>query len=477
MATTKPTLRQYYKTGGINTYVNPVQPEQDGLLIHAVNVDNFPLAAKTKRYGYQTYLNKPDSGTVTSLWQWRKNDGTSFWNYRASGSLLYYSTQGTGNWTVAGNGTITNGYHIGHAVLNDTMIIGDGVGSTRHTTNGTSFTNTTGAPLAQYFEQYQNRIHAQGTASTNFYSSANDPTNWQTSGTSDSSSFTVPGGGKLMQSYKVGDRLVLPKNSGQEYQWDGYSLVDLATQRGPASSYAIGDAEGYKMYINRFGEYGYGGGQAELLSAPVQRFFQSYFDGAIVGSEFEGIPGIVHYNEYYASIGDVTDEFTKRPIASAILKHDFQKDQFGMWSFANKPTAFMSAINSLGYSQMYFGDGAGNTFELSGQLTSDNGTTIFSEMVFFFNFGFPEYDKDWNYWRGTFNPGCQARVQIACANFFEYSRLQWKELGNAQNGFVEYKFPAESRSKYLFVRIYDASVTAPWSFYGQSISALVNTNE
>lgn len=466
-------VKNFYKIGGIDTFNNPLEPEKDGVLIHAVNVNSFPNKAKSKRFGYGTYLNNPDGVKVNSLWSFYKNNGTQFWNYRASGSIVYYSQQGTGDWTICGNGTISNDAHVGHAVLANTMIIGDGIGSTRHTTNGTSFTNTNLAPIAPFFEDYQGRIHAQGTSSTNFYSSANDPTNWQTSGTSDSSSFEVTGGGKLIQSFKTADRLILPKNSGGMHSWDGYALADLTTQRGPASPYSIADAEGYKLYVNRFGYYGYGGAQPELLSAPVQRYFQSFFDGAILGSEFDDIPGCVWYNDFYAEVGDVTDEFTGRLMQNAIIKHDFQKNEFLVYSFADKPTAMMSGVNDQGYSQMYFGNAVGDTFELSGNFTSDNGEPIFSEMVFFFTFGRPDADKNWNYWRGHFNPSCQARIQVAWSDIFEYTRLKWRDLGDSDNGFVEFKFPSDARSKYLFVRIYEASDTPLWSCYGQSIDATV----
>lgn len=466
-------VKSFYKTGGVNTFVNPVQPEVDGILIHAVNVNSFPLGAKTKRYGYDVYLNNPDSAQVNSLWQWQKNSGTQFWNYRASGSKVYYSTQGTGDWTVCGNGTISNGGHVDHAVLANTMIIGDGAGSTRHTTNGTSFTDTTGAPVAPFFEEYKNRIYAIGTASAFTYSTGNDPTNWQTGGTSDSASLVVSGGGRLLKPFKTADRLILPKSSGEMISWDNYQFTDLATQRGPTSPYSVADAEGYKMYINRFGEYGFGGGQPELLSAPIQRQFFSVFDGAIAGDEFEDIPACTWYNDYYASVGDLTDEFTDRLIPRAIIKHDFQKNEFLNWSFADKPTALFSAVNALGYSQMYFGDAFGNTFEISSNFTSDDGDPIYSDMVFFFTHGRPDADKVWRWWRGSFNPGCQLRVAIACSDVFEYSRLQWKELGNAENGFVEHHFPDKSRSKYLFVRLYDANDTPPWSFLGQSMDAEV----
>lgn len=462
-------IKSYYNVGGVKTNINPVSPEQDGVLIHGVNIDTYPQGAKTRRVGYGTYLNNPDGAQVNSLWQWQRNNGTQFWNYRASGSKVYYSTQGTGDWTVCGNGTISNGGYVGHAVLKDTMVIGDGVGSTRHTTDGTSFTNTTGAPVAPFFEQYNNRIFAIGTSSFFTYSTGNDPTDWATSGTSDSASLNVPGGGKLSQPFRTADRLILPKNNGEMYSWDMYAIVDLATKRG-SNGLTTGDAEGYKIYTNRYGVYGYGGGKPEVLTTPIQRQFQSRSGQAISGISFDTTPGLVHYNDYFVSLGSVLDEFTNRQMTNTVLKYDFVKEEFAHWSLAVKPTAFSSDLMQLNYTALHFGDAAGVTYEMSPWIGGDNGAVIASEMVFFFTLGWAQFDKEWKWWRGNFNPGCQLQIQVACSDVFDYSRLKWEELGNAFNGFVQYRLP-KTRSKYLFVRLYGADVEAPWSFYGQSISA------
>jgi hypothetical protein len=144
---------EYYNVGGINTYSNPLS--QDGVLIHAINVTSTGQGYKTKRSGYSSFLGTPDSSQVQSLFDFQNigNNSGSMALYRASGTSLYYSLQGTGAWTLAGNGTITSGAHFGHAVLDNVLIGGDGQGSTRHTTNGTSFTNTTLAPPSEFFEQ------------------------------------------------------------------------------------------------------------------------------------------------------------------------------------------------------------------------------------------------------------------------------------------------------------------------------------
>lgn len=460
-------------SGGINTYTNPLLG--DGQLIHAVNVTSFPYGAKSKRTGYSAFLGTADTAQVQSLFSFPNigNDPTTVNLYRASGSSLYYSVQGTGAWTLAGNGTITNTNHVGHAILDNVMIVGDGAGSTRHTTDGTSFTNTTLAPIAEFFEQFQNRIYAAGTSSTLFYSTTNDATNWQTSGTSDSSSFEVPGAGKLGKIFKSADKLVTTKiPSGIMHKWDGYSLIDMTTTYGPSSPYSVSGIEGYKFFLNQYGHYGYGGASPQLLSNPIQRQFYNPSNTGIAGTAFSTIPAVCHMYDYLASVGTITDDFTGRIISDAIIKYDYQKNEYLNWNFANKPTAFLSYKDTSGSQQLIFGDKNGQCYAMD-TSTTDNGAAIVSEMVFVFTATRPDLEKKWNWWRGIFNPGCEAKVQIACSNVYQYQSLRWFDLGDCSSGVCEFRFPPGSRSRLLFVRIYESSKNSKFNYYGCSISSVL----
>lgn len=469
-------VEQFYPAeGGINTYENPIV--SDGVLIHAVNVTSPTYGVKAKRYGYSTFLGTPDSSPVTSLFDFQniRNSGTALNLYRASGTKLYYSLQGTGAWTTAGNGTISNGAHFGHAILGTVLIGGDAIGSTRHTTNGTSFINTILAPKSEFFEQYQNRIYALGTASDSFYSTTNDATNWNTSGTSDSSSIKIPGAGKLMQPIKVADRLVHPKTSGIMYKWDGYSLIDMATNYGPSSSYSIAGVEGYKFFLNNLGLYGFGGDMPKLLSNAIQYQFYNSRNTGVQGTTFSTIPAVAHRYDYLATVGTITDSFTSRTISDAIIKYDYQKNEFLNWQFANKPTAYLSYRDTSGSQQLIFGDSVGQVYKMDSS-TTDNGNPIACEMVYFFTGKMPHVEKQWRWWRGFFNPGCEAIVQVACSNVFSYENLIWSDVGDCSSGFVEYRFdnPKNNRGRFLFVRIYENSKNSQMIFYGQEHSFIPN---
>ena len=442
---------------GCNTYVNPFQV-QDGNIIHSLNMESVPLGGKRKRAGYTTFLGTPDTSTVNSLFSWIKNDGSTFYLYRASSTGLYSSAQGTGAWTITGNGTIASGAHVMSNVLDNTLFVADGVGSTRHSTSGTNFTDTSGAPIAVDLAQYQNRIYAAGTSSSLFYSTAGTGTDWVT----DSTSIFIPGEGKLSRIYKASDRLFSAKNSGFIYRWDGETLIDMATRLGPSSPYSVGQVEDYRFWLNRLGVFTSNGGAAQLISNPIQNQIYNDSGSAIIGTSFDSAPGGVYKYNYFVSAGTLTDDFTGITINDAIIKYDYQKNEFSNYRFANYPTSFASYKDTSGVDQFIFGDASGQCYQLSGTATTDNGSAIEASLLLVIHGNIPHTQKDFRTLEVFTNPGCAARVQFMCADtndrFSPWAREQahvWTELGDLHSGYTLFAFPGGSRGRLLYLRIYD----------------------
>lgn len=449
--------------GGLNLKLNPLL-QKEGDLIRAINVDSYLVGAKKKRPGYVTYLTAIDTSQVNSLFNWTQNDGTTFWNYRYSGGTLYYSTQGTGAWTICGGGTLTANGRIGHAVLENTLIIGDGTAATRHTTNGTSFTNTTSAPIASGFEEYQGRIWAIGTASNAFYSTVGTATDW----TTDSSSILIPGPGKLNSIFKSNDRLNFGKNSNTMFRYDGFNLIDLSTNLSPSSPYSVAEVEGYRFGLNRLGVYGYGGGRPEIVSNAIEKQIYNDSGEGIPGANFDTAPGVTHRYDYFLAVGTITDDLTDETIDNAILKYNFQLDEWHNYKFANFPTAWCSYQDASGVKQLIFGDASGQCYTFGGTATNDNGSTIESIMEMVIHSG-TLLEKEWKWIRLLFNPGCESHIQVATTNTFVKGSKNWVDLGDARTGVVEYHFPQGSRSRLLFLKITEASRNTRFDWYGGEI--------
>lgn len=458
---------QVSTTGGLDTYTNPLEA-RDGNIVHAVNFTSDHLGSKKKRVGYATLLGTPDNSRINSLFSWRQNDDSTFFLYRASGSSLYYSIAGTGAWTLAGNGTIGNGSPVSYAVLDNTLVVADPGGSTRYTTNGSNFTTINAAPPnAVGLAEYQNRIYAAGTSSFIFYSTTGTASDW----TSDSSSLAIPGEGKMSTIFKASDRLMNMKNSGLMYRWDGDTLVDMATRLGPSSPYSLGSADDYKFWLNRLGIFVSNGGAPQLLSNPIQRQIYNDDSTGISGTSFGSAPGAVFTYDYLVAVGTITDDFTKIQQPNALIKYDYQKNDFLNWQFNNYPTAMHAYKDASGVNQFIFGDATGQAYQM-GTQTSDNGASIPCSLVTLVHANNPFIEKEWRFLEVFANPGASAKVQFMVANtpgvFNPYGfsgPTIWKELGNIAGGYSILRFPPDARGRLLYLRFYESSATGRLNLY------------
>jgi len=451
--------------GGINTYVNPINAK-DGNVIHCVNLDSNPLGGKRKRPGYTTYLGTPDNSEVNSLFNWTKNDGTTLFNYRASGSVLYYSTQGTGSWTPCTNGTIVDGAHVDHSTVDNNLFIADGAGSLRYTNNGTAFTYITSAPGgASLVSEYQGRMYANGTAAQSSWFYSTSGTSAGTDWTTDSSSVFIPGGGKLKAVLKASDRQILTKSTGIMQRWDGEALVDMATELGPTSKESIGKIEDFRFWLNRLGIFISNASKPTIISNAIQRQIYNDAGSGISGANFDTAPGVAHRYDYFVDVGTLTDDLVGEQIPRAIIKYNYQKNEFANYSFYNEPTAWCSYKDVNGVQQLIFGDASGQCYTF-GSGTTDNGQPIETSLQLVIHKNQPFLNSEWGYLEALTNPGCQAKIAIAIEDTFTSGKKKWKEIGSLVNGFSQFRFPTESRGKLLFLRIYESSTTAPFELYG-----------
>lgn len=463
-----------FNLGGLNLYVNPLL-RSDGEFIQLTNVESYPYGAKSKRSGYNTLLGTANGSAVTNLFSWTKQDGSLFL-YAAHGNVLNYSVGGTGAWTTPTNGTISAGNYVGHAVLEDTLFICDGAGSTRYTTSGTSFTDGTLAPVAVDLVQYQRRVYALGTSDTLFYSVTNDGTNWATTGTSDSSSLTIPGAGKLKSGFVASDRLLVSKTSGIQFKWDGFSLTDTGTKLGVTSPWSVAEAEGYYFYLNRLGHQGYGGARPQLLSNAIQPQIYNNSGSAIAGGNFDTAPGGVNKFKYYLAVGTTTDDYSNTTIDDNIIVYDYQTNEYLNNTFAHNPNCFHDYKDGNNVTQFAFGGAGGQVYQLSGTATSDSGNAISSTMEFVVHSEAPDRDKHFKQLKLFFNPGCNAKVQIALSDMFLKGdeQKEWTEAIGCNTGVCDYFFKqGENRGKFLYVKIYDSSKDAKYTFYGFTYEAEV----
>lgn len=493
---------EFFNIQSVNTYINELS--SDGQLVHAVNVTGFPYGGLSKRPGYGTVIGTV-SGQVNTIFDFPFQNGTQLYLYAAAGSKLFYSSQGTGAWTQATPGTITNNAYVGNAIFNGNLAIGDGNAKLWTSSDGINFSQPGSAPVAQYMAVFHNRLYTtDGTTSNIQYSVANDVTNWANSGTSDSSSLTTTQAGACAGVFVAGDRLFITKTRGNIFSWDDTSLVDISTVYGPSSPRSIKQIDDYWMYLNQYGIFGFDGATRTVLSNPIQRQFYNRGNTGMGTAAMGTAPATTHFWDYFAAIGTITDDFTGRQISNAIVKYDYQKNQFMNWSLNNAPTALHSYIDINNRKQMLFGDTSGNIYQFDPTKTSDNGVAIQTEAVFLFTYAAQattfsqtsasaqlgsSWQKKWNWIRLFFNPGDEMNIQYAFSDGMTYQHLKWSEAINTNmrtgdywqvsDGVVEIRFPNDPnnlpRSRFLFLRIYDESDNSAWSYYGCQIAAEIQT--
>lgn len=486
-----------YQMPGLNLYINPLFNgymdtimSMDGQIIRSINLESVPTGAKRKRPGYTTFLNS--LGTQTNnLFSWNNSQANQIYVYNyTAGTLFYYdATAGTGtSWLPCGNGTfgVSNsgsnpGQYLGHAfMLGTSMICGDGVGSSRHTTDGTSFTNTTLAPVAAYWVTYQNAIYAGGgtqavSPSVLFNSNASDATNWVISGTTSTSSLGIPDDGFINQLFVLAQNLFIGKTTGRLFRWDGYNLWDQSSLNGPISPFSYAAKEGVGFWLSTDGIMMSQGDTPSLISNAIQPQIYNHNNTGIAAGSFSTAPGVIHRYDYLLAVGSIQDDVSNEPMNNAVIKYNIQQNEFLNYQFNDNPTAWTTYKDYQSNYKLLFGGTAGQVFLYggpNGTTTSDNGVSIPCVIDMVFNFNTPYLQKDWRWLWAFFNPGCQAQISIATSDTFDRGKKNWIDIGDASSGVVQYRFPQGLRSRLLWVRIKEESQSSRLDLLGISLQAI-----
>lgn len=466
----------YYDFRGVELNASPLK-NLDGGLVKCQNMDFGIDGSLRKRSGYITALGTVN-GQINDLFSWRQQDNSTLYLYNmSSDGKLRYSVQGTGAWTVAVNGTFSvfSGF-VGKAILEDEIIIGDNVGSTRHSANGTSFTDTTLAPLTNKLatSNATQRVFAAGTGNTLFYSSTGDASNWNLSGTSDSSSINIPGEGRLVSVNEIGGEIVTTKVGGVIAHWDGFRLYINPSNEGPSGDASMAQENGLWFWINRNGVYGFDGNLPKKISRPIDDFFRNQSGYGINTSQFALAPGVTYKENYLVSVGSVVSSILNETIDRCVLKFEVPYNRWSWYKMAHEPTAFLNYLENSNEQTLLFGAGSsvGQVYKMVGTATSDAGSAISCVAQGIVNMGYPGREKILNGLDIFTSPGCSAKFEYCLANTIDFDALNWQSVGDLHTGVCEYQAPPAQRGRFLHWRLYESSTDAPFTFYG--FSAEVN---
>jgi hypothetical protein len=269
-----------------------------------------------------------------------------------------------------------------------------------YTTDGLNFVSVGGSSpsFPDYLEVYGNRLHAAGKdiastygPSTDFYSARADGTNWTVNTNSpDTAGFTyvdVGFNGQIVGIKKTANILSIFKDEAQ-YTWDGTTLLYISPTTATSNT-SLAGYNNFWFWLNYDGIWSFAGTEPQLLSVPLNDIIPS-----ITGTDLFNAPGYTFDRHYYLSIGTVTlDDVT---VTNGVLDMDFDKSQWFIHDYANKPTAWAKYYDTGNEPRFIFGDTLGNVFtNLVGN--TDNGIPI--QMLLRtrkMDEGQPEIDKKYN---------------------------------------------------------------------------------
>ena len=452
-----------YQFGGVKQKLSPFLHE-DGDLLVCENLDNYPTGAKTKRSGYEKFLGTLPS-TVSSLFVYPNPSNSNITYYANSGSILYHSLQGTGAWTISGSGTFSGQRPVGYGAMGTVLMAGDG-SVTRHSTNGTSFTDTTLAPAGNKFAEFRQRMFiADGT--TLYASELGSPTGWSLSTTNPSYSEPIDGYGVIGAIFSVNDEVVVTKTGGQITHFDGYRKYVSPSNDAPGFFNSVAKLDGVIFYVNPEGACGFATERQKISDAIQPLFYNN--TGSYPSSEFlrSLAQGVAFNDNYYCYIGTTTSDIYPQTISNCIVKYDMPRNE---WSWYKIPTRIYSALYDYtedGYGWMFGGNG--QVYRFNPTVTSDDGQAISAQMIGFLHFKEPDRDKRINRIIATASPGCGATFQIAMTDTISLDSLQWIDIGDLYTGTRKFAPDVELRGRFMFYRLYESSTDKPFTFYGFTV--------
>lgn len=452
-----------YQFGGVKQKVSPFLHE-DGDLLVCENLDNYPSGAKTKRSGYEKFLGTLP-GTVSSMFVYPYPTNTNVLYYAYAGSVLHYSEQGTGAWMVAGSGTFSGQRPLGYGAMGTVLMVGDG-SVTRHSTNGTSFTDTTLAPAGDKFAEFRQRMFiAYGTVL--YASELGSPTGWSISSTNPSYSEPIEGYGVINSLFSANDELVVTKDSGAIVHFDGYRKYVSPSNDAPGHYTSVANLDGVRFYTNPEGVWGFNT-KPQKVSEPVQPMFYNNSGSAPSESYLRSSSKAVAFKDnYYTYIGTTTSDIYPQTVANCIMKYDLSRNEWSWYKIPLRTYSMFYDYTQDGYGWM-FGN-INQAYRFSPTATSDDGQAISATMIGFLHFREPDRDKRINRLTASASPGCGATFQIAMSDTLTLDNLMWIDIGDLYSGTRKFIPDLELRGKFMFYKLHESSTDKPFTFYGFTV--------
>lgn len=378
--------------GSINVNVNPLMNKPEELL-WARNVYSPRFGRKRVRFGYQLFLDNPDSKPIRNLIFFDFPNGRKGILRYSGGKLYRYSFTGS-SWgspinTLTTNPSLFNKV-LGHTQMLSKLHISSQALGIYQVYDGNTFTILTSSntPYADYLTNWRGRIFAgkYTVSSVNFYSrlkyssvdfGGTDP--WQEDDTDPSSSGSMSVGagvdGIITGLSIIGDRPYYFKEQAS-YKFNGTGVIRDPLGVG-AFPNSIATVEDTTFYFNNDGVYFNNGSQHDLASFKIQPIIQKTYD--MIGFDKSKICA-VGWKWYYMLYVDRI-YWNNKIYSNAMLVYDKRFDEWYVWTLGHRMTCFSWFVDPTTNDKILIsGDEGGNTYIWGNGYNSDAGKPIVFEI-------------------------------------------------------------------------------------------------
>lgn len=339
--------------GGLKTNVSPFLYNSADTP-NSLNVDyDTELGSVTNSLQYALHANDAGNNAIQGVFPFEDEDGTRKL-FMASNGVIYEDASGT--WTSRKTGLDTSAKY-DSVMYFDNIFVANGVDNMQYSSDGTTW-NAASGQTPKYVEVYRDRLYTAGFSSA----AAND---FKLSNVGDGTTVSQTEGiAEVVTGIKTALNYLWVFAENAVYRWDESNLVRV-DNFGTTSNRSLAAGDNALFFANRDGVYQTSGAKAQLISRPVQ-----YWWDGITASNFASLNGAYHKFEYYLWIGDSQGQ------SDVVLVYN---TLYQTWRvLTGIPSNVMATwVNTSSESNLYFGNNTADSLVYKFQsVYTQAGTTV-----------------------------------------------------------------------------------------------------
>lgn len=450
-----PQVRTFLEhTGGLKTNLSPFFYQKNETP-NALNVEyDSELGAFSKAEQYAQHGSDAGNTKIQGIFPFEASDNTRKL-FMASNGVIYEDVAGT--WTSRNTG-LSNSTDFHSAMFYNTLYVSNGSDNVQYTSNGTSWSSiSTCTP--SFVAVFKNRLYGANFGGLNrnrfMYSDLGDGT---TLLSADNSVDTIEGAiYGIHATYNV--LYLFTQNTF--WAWDE-AYLQKVDNIGTSGGRSIASGNSRLFFANRDGVWMSTGGKAQLISRPVQ-----YWWDGIADANFSELNGAFYKNEYYLWIGDANGQ------TNVVVVYNTLHNTWRV--LTNWPAEEMAVwIDGNGIENLYFGNNTTDSLVFKVQEVYTAASANVSS-VYDYPTTFPSGpDKEatglslhcWAESQG--NPVFQVSYALDHEDTF-HELFSWELEGK---GFPEHKqitLPSFFKAKAMQFRVTESTSANKWSWHGMKL--------